>query len=195
MRQDLAVEPKRVALGDAKARDRGEGDGGVGSVLAICKAERLVKEAAYWALIPKIEAWIEDGEVKARAVGLRGKYFQPFVNFFCERLKKAKVIAQVNGAHAYTLYNPPIPTPAGLRAIDARIRALFFKLHTPTTATMSVTYRCQCKCVHCSAEYFKDRVKDELTTDEYKKVIDGATELGVINFTFTGGEPMLREDL
>ncbi len=164
-------------------------------VKSIYKVERALKEAAYRLTIPKIDAWIEDGRIKARALGLRGRYFQPFVNLFCQRLNKAKVIAKVNGANAYTLYNPPLPTPAGMRAMEARIRAIFFKLHTPTTATMSVTYRCQCKCVHCSAEYFKAREKEELTSEEFKRVIDGATNLGVINFTLTGGEPMLRKDL
>jgi organic radical activating enzyme len=39
------------------------------------------------------------------------------------------------------------------------------------------------------------RVSKELTTAEWKQVIDKAYEVGIPHVTFTGGEPTLREDL
>ncbi len=40
-----------------------------------------------------------------------------------------------------------------------------------------------------------DRVKRELSTEEWKKVIDKAWDAGIPHLIFTGGEPTLRDDL
>ncbi len=39
------------------------------------------------------------------------------------------------------------------------------------------------------------RVERELTTDEWKAILDKAWQVGIPHITFTGGEPTLREDL
>jgi MoaA/NifB/PqqE/SkfB family radical SAM enzyme len=149
----------------------------------------------YKATVPRFSVKVEDGKLYGKAHGLRGLFFRPFVNFFFGKLNRMKVIAEVNGAKAFTIYNPPLPTPAGLRAMDARIRERFFGLRTPTTATLSITYRCQCNCVHCGSDKFRSKSKQELTAAEIKRVIDETLSLGVCNIVFTGGEPMLRDDL
>jgi len=61
--------------------------------------------------------------------------------------------------------------------------------------TFAVTYNCQCKCVHCSAGKHLRNDAEELTTEEAKKLIDDSQKLGVSIIAFTGGEPLLREDL
>jgi len=55
--------------------------------------------------------------------------------------------------------------------------------------------RCQCDCVHCSAARFNDNGKRELTTEEWKRVIKDALKLGANIVIFTGGEPLLRDDI
>ncbi len=61
--------------------------------------------------------------------------------------------------------------------------------------TFAVTYRCQCQCVHCSAGRHFKQGTPELTTEEAKQLIDDSQKLGVTILAFTGGEPLLREDI
>ena len=63
--------------------------------------------------------------------------------------------------------------------------------HIPLHVQIELTTRCNNKCVHCIRE--KD-MKSELTSSEIKKVISQLAEAGCMQLTFTGGEPLLRED-
>ena len=58
---------------------------------------------------------------------------------------------------------------------------------------LALTFRCQNDCVHCYAG--GPHETPELTTAQWKNVIDKLSEIGVFILTFTGGEPTLREDL
>ena len=55
----------------------------------------------------------------------------------------------------------------------------------------NITSKCNLKCSHCYAS-FND---DELNTKEAKLIIEDLAEFGVPLILFSGGEPMLREDL
>jgi 12,18-didecarboxysiroheme deacetylase len=58
------------------------------------------------------------------------------------------------------------------------------------------TKRCNLRCVHCYAHAEGENYKgNELTTDEGKKLIDDLAHFGVPVILFSGGEPLLREDL
>lgn len=64
----------------------------------------------------------------------------------------------------------------------------------PFSAVYAVTYRCQCRCVHCSvADY--GVAKDELDSSEALDLIDSIADWGAVKITFFGGEPLVREDL
>jgi radical SAM protein with 4Fe4S-binding SPASM domain len=63
----------------------------------------------------------------------------------------------------------------------------------PIRVDMAITFRCQNNCVHCYAG--GSHKTDELTTIQWKQVIDRLQQIGVFILTFTGGEPTLREDL
>ncbi|MFZ5915708.1 MAG: radical SAM protein [Chloroflexota bacterium] len=57
------------------------------------------------------------------------------------------------------------------------------------------TKACNLRCIHC---YYTANVKpdpDELTTDEAKAMIDDLAAFGAPVFLFSGGEPLLRDDL
>lgn len=56
-------------------------------------------------------------------------------------------------------------------------------------------WNCNQKCLHCYAAGQNYANKKELTTEEWKKVIDICREVKIPQLTFTGGEPTLREDL
>lgn len=56
-------------------------------------------------------------------------------------------------------------------------------------------WNCNQKCVHCYAAGQAQGNVKELTTAEWKKVIDKCRKICVPQVTFTGGEPTMREDL
>jgi radical SAM protein with 4Fe4S-binding SPASM domain len=63
----------------------------------------------------------------------------------------------------------------------------------PLRADLALTFKCQNNCVHCYAG--GPHETSELTTEQWKEVIDRLSQIGVFILTFTGGEPTLREDL
>jgi MoaA/NifB/PqqE/SkfB family radical SAM enzyme len=56
-------------------------------------------------------------------------------------------------------------------------------------------WNCNQQCIHCYAAGEELANSRELTTDEWKKVIDKCREANIPQLTFTGGEPTLRSDL
>jgi len=66
---------------------------------------------------------------------------------------------------------------------------------SPVFIAIAPTYRCQCNCVHCYASAPERDTKNELETSEIKSAIDQARRLGVLQAVFSGGEPLLREDI
>jgi radical SAM protein with 4Fe4S-binding SPASM domain len=66
-------------------------------------------------------------------------------------------------------------------------------LSAPVRMDLALTFRCQNNCVHCYAG--GPHSTPELTTQQWKQVIDKLKDIGVFIATFTGGEPTLREDM
>ena len=63
----------------------------------------------------------------------------------------------------------------------------------PYRMDLALTYRCNNNCSHCYNA--RERNFPELSTDDWKKVLDLTWALGIPHVVFTGGEPTLREDL
>ena len=63
----------------------------------------------------------------------------------------------------------------------------------PYRMDLAVTYRCNNDCAHCYNA--RERNYPELTTEQWKKIIDDLWALGVPHIVFTGGEATLRDDL
>jgi len=55
--------------------------------------------------------------------------------------------------------------------------------------------RCNLKCIHCYAHATTEEAPDTLSTDEAKAMIDSAAEFGCPVMLFSGGEPLMREDI
>ncbi len=62
---------------------------------------------------------------------------------------------------------------------------------------VELTGKCNLKCVYCfqSSWNTPEKVKQELSSDDFKKIIDQAQEIGCEVVTITGGEPFLRRDI
>lgn len=56
-------------------------------------------------------------------------------------------------------------------------------------------WNCNQKCIHCYAADQEYAEVEELSTEEWKKIIDICKESCIPQLTFTGGEPTLRKDL
>lgn len=83
----------------------------------------------------------------------------------------------------------------GLKYFGVLASSIFNRpLCGPLVGSILVTYRCNANCKMCDLP--KRGCKDlELSTDEFKKVIDSFKGLGVSSIGFSGGEPFLREDI
>ena len=64
----------------------------------------------------------------------------------------------------------------------------------PFSVVFALTYKCQCRCVHCSVADYGD-CGPELGTSEAMRVIDEIAAWGPVKITFFGGEPLVRRDL
>ncbi|MET0014431.1 MAG: GTP 3',8-cyclase MoaA [Sedimenticola sp.] len=62
---------------------------------------------------------------------------------------------------------------------------------------LSVTDRCDFRCFYCIPKGFNDFTDrdDQLTLDEFVRLIRLFSELGVSKLRFTGGEPLVRRDI
>lgn len=56
-------------------------------------------------------------------------------------------------------------------------------------------WNCNQRCIHCYAAGQEQAEEQELSTEEWKVIIDRCREAGIPQVTFTGGEPTMREDL
>lgn len=56
-------------------------------------------------------------------------------------------------------------------------------------------WHCNQKCVHCYAAGQKQADEAELSTEDWKKILDKCRKVGIPQVTFTGGEPTMRDDL
>ena len=66
----------------------------------------------------------------------------------------------------------------------------FGRAKIPFRYFLELTYRCNLACPYCYVG--KERNKNELTTEEWKNVIDQIPFYGIV--TLVGGEPLIRKD-
>jgi radical SAM protein with 4Fe4S-binding SPASM domain len=66
-------------------------------------------------------------------------------------------------------------------------------INAPHRFDLALTYRCNNTCLHCYMGGSHET--KELSTEEWKKIIDKIYGLEVGSIVFTGGEPLLRTDL
>ena len=65
----------------------------------------------------------------------------------------------------------------------------------PLAVLLELTHRCPLQCGYCSNPIEMERAGNELSTDEWKKVLAELAEIGVLQVHFSGGEPTVRKDL
>ena len=65
----------------------------------------------------------------------------------------------------------------------------------PLWLLAELTYRCPLHCVFCYNPVDFATQSDELSTAEWLRVLREGRELGAVQCGFSGGEPLLRDDL
>ncbi len=68
-------------------------------------------------------------------------------------------------------------------------------LRPPLAMTAELTFRCPLRCGYCSNPTNLDAFSSELTVDQWLSVIDEAADAGVLQCSFSGGEPLLFDGL
>src|ERR687888_295663 len=65
----------------------------------------------------------------------------------------------------------------------------------PLWLLAELTYRCPLHCVYCSNPVDYASSGPELTTEDWLRVLREGRALGAAQLGFSGGEPLVREDL
>jgi pyrroloquinoline quinone biosynthesis protein E len=65
----------------------------------------------------------------------------------------------------------------------------------PLWLLLELTYKCPLHCAFCYNPLDFARTKDELSTDDWLKVLREARKLGAVQLGLSGGEPLSRDDL
>ena len=69
------------------------------------------------------------------------------------------------------------------------------RINPPLALLAELTHRCPLRCPYCSNPVELERASEELTEEEWRRVLSEAASLGVLQVHFSGGEPMVRRDL
>ena len=135
-----------------------------------------------------LDYWIE---FKEKFPNKAKSYIENYIN----QTKKYKNLFRTFGQLRFSLYQPDITTNAGKRYIFYRLLRKFEMCRIPSTLTVGLTKKCQCNCLHCSANYHMNQKEKELTTKQFISAIEESIELGVTTVVLVGGEPLLNKDL
>lgn len=85
-------------------------------------------------------------------------------------------------------------TADGVATLEAR-SSVAEQFGIPLAVLAELTHRCPLQCPYCSNPLELERAGDELTTDEWKRVLSELAAIGVLQIHFSGGEPTARKDL
>lgn len=80
------------------------------------------------------------------------------------------------------------------KLIKGYVKSFFKKDGNLRFMDIALNYECNFHCDHCSAEPFK-KMSEKMTQEQYKKFVSDAEKAGVITFHFTGGEPLMCQNL
>jgi pyrroloquinoline quinone biosynthesis protein E len=70
-----------------------------------------------------------------------------------------------------------------------------WQVAAPVSLLAELTHRCPLQCPYCSNPLTLEKAGVELDTATWLRVLDEAAALGVLQVSFSGGEPTLRRDL
>jgi len=69
------------------------------------------------------------------------------------------------------------------------------KITPPRWLLAELSYKCPLQCPYCSNPLDYAKYGDELSTEDWKRVLTQARKMGAVQLGFSGGEPLTRQDL
>jgi len=107
-------------------------------------------------------------------------------------LLKEEKFTRLNGRVVINSFLPPFPSEA-FNGLGRSIQALLMEHRAiPLSAYISVTGKCRYNCWHCSKTR---RMGADMSRGTILSAVKDLQDMGVCILGFTGGEPLLREDL
>ena len=108
---------------------------------------------------------------------------------FLHKWLRGEMLTKHNGQWVLNSFLPPFPGEAYERMFE---NLLSGRRLSPVSTYIAVTGSCPFNCPHCS---IKGRPKGELSTASWISAIEQLKALGNSVLGFTGGEPLMRDDL
>lgn len=69
------------------------------------------------------------------------------------------------------------------------------KITPPRWLLAELTYKCPLQCPYCSNPLDYNQHSNEISTEDWKRVLSEARKMGAVQLGFSGGEPLTRSDL
>jgi len=98
---------------------------------------------------------------------------------------------RMNLCYAYRPQKPLLT----FRLISTYVRIFLLRARPLRYVDFYITEKCNLACRHCFATAFKARHGKRMGLEDYRRVAREANELGAVNFSFQGGEPLMHPDL
>lgn len=142
---------------------------------------------------------VEEGPLEVRPV-VRGllpaSFFDADVVQEWERVTTHPTLNTGAPEASFSLSFPPVPSRAAGRALLRPSLARLAGRPVPYWATLSLTDAAKTRSYLRGIQgSTRPVVEEELSTDEWKRVIDQVLDLGVVNLSLRGGEVLLRDDV
>jgi len=97
----------------------------------------------------------------------------------------------INLKYAFRFHKPLLT----LRLTKTVLRSYVFKRTPLRYVDFCLDFTCNLNCQHCFAQALKRSDCRTISIDEYRDIAEQCMALGVVNFSFQGGEPLLIENL
>ena len=122
-----------------------------------------------------------------------------YIKMISSFLKGEKLI-KFQDKYIISTFIPPFPSKAFIQNVKAVnnpenifTQQIYGKRSGPISIYLCLTHKCPNKCIYCSS---KNRLNnEELTTEEWIKVIEDLQDMKTPIIGLTGGEPMVRDDI
>jgi PqqA peptide cyclase len=82
-----------------------------------------------------------------------------------------------------------------MAGFNSNVAATKPNITPPRWLLAELTYACPLQCPYCSNPVDYAKYPNELSTDEWKRVLIEARKMGAVQLGFSGGEPLTRKDL
>ena len=121
-----------------------------------------------------------------------------FCTHFC--YAHAKAMLETVLPFTFTLSQPQRIATHGkcefyMKLADSPNATIKASKYVPLVLSWNVTRKCNLKCSHCYINAAKEELRNELTTQEGKRLMDQISEVSRPLLILSGGEPLLRNDI